>query len=364
MKITLITVCFNSSETIEKTIQSVVSQNYKELEYIIIDGGSTDDTLKIIDKYKDDISVCISEPDNGIYDAMNKGLRYASGDIIAFLNSDDWYVPDIQVFKKVAEYFNNKKADIVSGNMYRYKDGIRIKIPRRELTEKTVFLGAICPHPTMFARRELYSTLGGYDTSYQIAADTKWILEAYLNGADFLFVEDYFTYFREGGISTTEIYATVQEEYKVMLSCARKYHRSNIEDDIVTHYSKKLKRLEYEKFFKIALADKKNEIRRLFDREKGFYIWGAGVRGKQCLEMLERLGILVIGFIDIDLKKEIVQGYKVMSPKDIDEKSYICITPELHEEEIKTELESMGIEKNSFFTYTQLMDKIVKIGSL
>lgn len=364
MKITIITVCYNSSKTIEQTIQSVIRQNYADLEYIIIDGGSTDDTLKIIASYEDYISLCISEPDKGIYDAMNKGLKYASGDVIAFLNSDDWYVPDIQVLKKVAEYFKDEKVDIVSGNMYRYKDGVRKEVPRRELTEKTVFLGAICPHPTMFVKRKLYLKLGGFDTSYQIAADTKWILEAYLNGASFLFVEDYFTYFREGGISTTEIHATVKEEFRAMLSCAQEYHQENMMDDITVHYNKKLKCLEDEKFLKIAFTERREEIKKIFDYRKGYYIWGAGTRGKNCLAIFERLGISVVGFIDIDLKKKKEQGYNVIQSEDIDEESYICITPAGYEDEIKKELESMGVKKSRFFTYAQLIDKIIKIGSL
>ena len=95
MKISVITVCYNSSATIERTIQSVIRQNYSDLEYIIIDGGSTDGTLDVIAKYQPYISLCISEPDNGIYDAMNKGLERTTGDVVAFLNSDDWYERDV-----------------------------------------------------------------------------------------------------------------------------------------------------------------------------------------------------------------------------------------------------------------------------
>lgn len=93
MKVSVITVCYNSANTIEKTIKSVISQDYGDIEYIIIDGGSNDGTLDIIDKYKDKISILISEPDKGIYDAMNKGIRIASGEIVGMINSDDWYGP-------------------------------------------------------------------------------------------------------------------------------------------------------------------------------------------------------------------------------------------------------------------------------
>ncbi len=364
MKLTVITVCYNSAKTIEQAIKSVVFQDYRDLEYIIIDGGSIDSTLEIIEKYRDYITVCISESDSGIYDAMNKGLKYASGDVVAFLNSDDWYAPNIQVFKKVEEYFSNGKADIISGNIYRYKGGTEKKMPWRRLTEETAFLGAICPHPAMFVKRELYSRLGGFDTSYQIAADAKWTLEAYLNGANILFVEDYFTCFREGGISTTKIYEAVKEEYKAMLSCARKYNRSQIENDITDYYIRKLKNLENESSMKTAFKKRPHEIKKLFDQNKEYYIWGAGARGKECLEIFEKLDVSVKGFIDMNIKKKSEKGYTIIKPEDIDKDSYICITPERYEEEIKISLKSMGIDENRFFTYSHLIKKIVEIGSL
>ena len=93
MKVSIITVCYNSAKTIEHTIKSVAGQDYGNIEYIIIDGGSTDGTLDIIDRYKDKISVLVSEPDEGIYDAMNKGISIASGELIGMINSDDWYGP-------------------------------------------------------------------------------------------------------------------------------------------------------------------------------------------------------------------------------------------------------------------------------
>ena len=101
MKITIITVCYNSAPTIETAMRSVMSQKYHDVQYIIVDGGSTDGTLHIIEKYVKHISLCISEPDGGIYDAMNKGLRYATGEIVAFLNSDDCYLPEADVFRTV-----------------------------------------------------------------------------------------------------------------------------------------------------------------------------------------------------------------------------------------------------------------------
>ncbi|MDD5355598.1 MAG: glycosyltransferase, partial [Candidatus Omnitrophica bacterium] len=110
MKISVITVVFNNERTIKSTIDSVIGQSYPEVEYIVIDGGSTDKTIDIIRSYGKKVSKLISEKDEGIYDAMNKGIKAAEGDVICFLNSDDFYV-DNQVLEKVAGIFNTKKVD-------------------------------------------------------------------------------------------------------------------------------------------------------------------------------------------------------------------------------------------------------------
>ena len=122
MKVSIITVCYNSAKTIKRTIKSVAEQDYEEIEYIIIDGGSTDGTLDIIDRYKDKISVLVSEPDEGIYDAMNKGIARATGDIIGFMNSDDWYADGAIV--AIAEAFKKTEAEIVYGKTIISENGI------------------------------------------------------------------------------------------------------------------------------------------------------------------------------------------------------------------------------------------------
>ncbi|HRP58868.1 MAG TPA: glycosyltransferase family 2 protein, partial [Vicingus sp.] len=121
-KVSIITVCYNSEKTIEDTIKSVANQSYPNIEYIVIDGGSTDNTLAIIDKYKDKISTVISEKDHGIYDAINKGIKLATGDIIANLNSDDFYI-DSDVITDVVATFENEKTDTLYADLY-YVDAV------------------------------------------------------------------------------------------------------------------------------------------------------------------------------------------------------------------------------------------------
>ena len=108
MKVSIITVCFNSAETIKDTIESVINQTYKEIEYIIVDGASSDGTMKIVDSYKKRISKIVSEPDDGLYDAMNKGIKIATGDIVGIINSDDFYTSNTIIEKYVKEFKNNE----------------------------------------------------------------------------------------------------------------------------------------------------------------------------------------------------------------------------------------------------------------
>ena len=364
MKITVITVCYNSVKTIEKTIQSVLSQRYHHLEYIIIDGGSTDGTQNIIDKYRKDIAVYIIEPDKGIYDAMNKGIKNASGDIVAFLNSDDWYMEEADVFNSVEKYFCHNKVDIVSGGICVCRDEASSRVPRIKLTKENIFVDIVCPHPAMFVKRGVYERLGAFDISYKIAADTKWIINAYMNGIDILCVVDYFTYFSEGGISTTKRYAALEEQYNAARCCALENHLIQMEEKIEKYYTAKLKEMEKEKNLETALEENQDMVKELFDYHKKYYIWGAGIRGRQCLRIFEKLEIPVAGFIDSNKRQETINGYKVIKPNEVDRESHICITPKNYEDEIKMQLHYIGIEENRFFSYSNMLEKMADIGSL
>lgn len=242
MKITVITVCFNSVKTIERTIKSVLAQNYSELEYIIIDGGSTDGTLDIIRKYKENLSVWISEPDDGLYDAMNKGLAKATGEVFAFLNSDDYYTEN--VLERVNEYFKTDDVDMVSGNMYICAEGTVKKAVYDKSNRENLFFGVVYPHPALFAKRELYIKYGGFDTSYKIAADSDWVMKVCLNGAKVICVEDYFTYFSDGGISSRKQYLALEEEYRMALKYAKLSAYAHMEKRVREFYPAQLKMVE------------------------------------------------------------------------------------------------------------------------
>lgn len=179
MKVSIITVCFNSASTIRDAISSVISQSYPDIEYIIVDGGSTDGTLDIIRAHSSYLSNWISEPDNGTYDAMNKGVHLASGEIIAILNSDDFYVHS-EVIAQVASHFQRTKVDSVYGDLqYVGKDNTD-KVIRYWVSgtyqRRNFLYGWMPPHPAFFVRRTLYKSLGCFDTRLRTSADYELML--------------------------------------------------------------------------------------------------------------------------------------------------------------------------------------------
>ncbi|MGM8362798.1 glycosyltransferase family 2 protein [Flavobacterium sp. ARAG 55.4] len=197
-KISIITVSYNSVSTIEDTILSVINQKYTNYEYIIIDGGSNDGTVEIIKKYQDKISFWVSEPDKGIYDAMNKGLEIAKGEFIGILNSDDWY--ENQTLENVVKYHNRyPNIDIIHGLLkFINKDGIIDSIVGHD----SLFLkDGMIEHPTCFIKRSLYIKVGAFSLLYKSAADFEWILRAKNAGAIFLLIPEILTNFRRGGMS-------------------------------------------------------------------------------------------------------------------------------------------------------------------
>lgn len=179
LKVSIITVCFNSAKTIENTIQSVASQDYKNVEYIIVDGKSTDATLQIIDKYKDRISRLISEKDEGIYYAINKGIAAATGDVIAIIHADDFYTGS-WVISDVVKTFEEKKTDTVYGDL-QYVDREDISRIKRNWISgnyfKASFLkGWMPPHPSFFVKKKCYERFGAYNTDFLSAADYEMML--------------------------------------------------------------------------------------------------------------------------------------------------------------------------------------------
>ena len=196
MKVSIITVCYNAEKTIEKTINSVLSQSYKNIEFIIIDGNSKDNTMKIVSRYKDSIAKIISENDNGIYDAMNKGINIATGEIIGILNADDTYFDKNVVKRKILVFKDNEKVSGCYSNLI-YVTNFNNKIIRKWNSEvfsiNKIKYGWTIPHPTLFLKKKVYENYGMYDQNYGNAADYEYILKISLNKKIYLKHIDFFS---------------------------------------------------------------------------------------------------------------------------------------------------------------------------
>jgi glycosyltransferase len=185
MKVSIITATFNSEKSLQKTIDSVRSQDYKNIEYIIVDGGSTDATLNIINANQAVISKFISENDNGIYDALNKGIKLSTGDIIGFLNSDD-ILTDKNVVSRIIQTFLTKKSDVVYGDLLYVSNFGGEKVIRfwksNEFNYSQLRFGWMPPHPTVYCSRKVYEQCGTYDESYKISGDYDYLLRIFKKG--------------------------------------------------------------------------------------------------------------------------------------------------------------------------------------
>ena len=198
--ISVVTVVYNGAATLEQTIQSVLGQTHGNVEYVIIDGGSTDGTLDIIRRYEDKIDLWRSEPDGGIYDAMNKGISLATGEYVAMLNADDWYEPGTCAL--VAQEISRGLADVYHGVLrYVGESGETLKV--EGYTVELLGRGMIA-HPTCFVSREVYRT-ERYDTSFRSAADYELMNRLYRQGRNFHFIPEIMADFRTGGMSAGRV---------------------------------------------------------------------------------------------------------------------------------------------------------------
>lgn len=197
IKITISTPCFNSEKTIEETIKSIVSQDYPNLEYNIIDGASTDATLDIVSKYRDKIHKVISEKDKGISDAFNKGVLNAEGELIGNINSDDLLLPD--ALRTIAEEIE-EDTDVVYGDGLRLFDDGTTK-PYKCLPIKDLYRRMALVHPAVFVRRKCYDKFGVFDLNYKGCMDRDLLLRMLFGGAKFQYIEKPLIAYRMGGFS-------------------------------------------------------------------------------------------------------------------------------------------------------------------
>lgn len=222
MKITLITVCYNSEATIKETFESVLNQKYDNYEYIVVDGLSKDKTLKIIKEYEKKFKGkmrYLSEKDKGLYDAMNKGIRMAKGDIIGILNSDDILAND-KVFKLISKEFNLEKYDAIYGDLL-FLDEKTMTKPLRKINggNYSKKLAWRPPHPTLYVKKEVYDEIGDFDLKYRISSDMDFMLRMIRKDYKFKYIKKVLVHMRSGGVSTQGLkgyYKSFKESYGVL----------------------------------------------------------------------------------------------------------------------------------------------------
>jgi glycosyltransferase involved in cell wall biosynthesis len=213
-KISIITITYNSEKTLEETILSVLSQNYENFEYLIIDGGSRDSTLEIVNKYRDNIAVVVSEPDHGISDAFNKGIKYATGEIIGIINSDDLLMPG--ALTAIANHYD-PSIDVYSGNVIFWNEDTGDEFSSKpEISFDKLRLQYSVAHPGRFITKTAYEKYGCYSVELRYNMDIDLLCRFYKQGAHFIHIDEDFAKFRMGGTTADSIYKK-KEDYRLFI---------------------------------------------------------------------------------------------------------------------------------------------------
>ncbi len=226
MKISIITSVYNNKETIKDAIESVLSQTFKNIELIIVDGNSTDGTIDIIKHYEDKIDKFISEPDKGIYDGLNKGLGLATGDVIGFLHSDDIY-SDNTILKIVADTIEETGVDGIYGDLVYTSKNDTSKNFRywksQDFDLKLLKKGWMPAHPTLFLKKEIYEKYGNFDLDFKIAADYDFILRIFKDGINTKYIQKVLYKMRIGGESNRSIKNIIQKSKEDLKAIKKNY---------------------------------------------------------------------------------------------------------------------------------------------
>lgn len=223
MKVSIVTVVYNCVDTIKGCIESVLAQDYDDIEYIVIDGGSNDGTVDIVRQYGNRISKFISEKDNGIYDAMNKGVRMASGDIVGILNADDFFYGNDTISKIVQAFIAEPELDAtIADIVFVNEDNSRVlrHYSARKWTPAKFAWGFMPPHPSFFCKRPLFDKLGYYKTDYKIAADYELLIRyLFVNKINFRYLPVITTRMRMGGVSTKNLNSIITLNKEIKRAC-------------------------------------------------------------------------------------------------------------------------------------------------
>lgn len=332
-KVSIITPCLNSEKTIRDTIESVLGQSYQNMEYIIVDGGSTDRTIEIVKEYVPEFAGrlrYISEKDSGIYDAMNKGILQASGSVIGIINSDDWYEPE--AVEQAVQCFQDTGADVVYGEIW--------MIDEKGQREYHTWHSPFPLHPSTFIRREVYQKYGMFDTGYQISADRDLLLRLMSERVRFAYVDRILADFRTTGVSHTRSLLCAKEAYEINLKylgrCPGDYlNKADIEES-------------YDRVKLLYVSQRRPQIiREVLGRyakvSDGVILFGVGNCGAELQTILGNCDIPVLFFVDNEEKKWGLerQGVKICSPAVLQHCSgHVIVTISKHEQDICSQIQA------------------------
>lgn len=317
--LSVITVCYNAAKTIGRTINSVCSQKTDQIEYIIIDGGSTDQTLQVIDSFERMIDIVVSEPDDGIYDAMNKGVSLARGEYISFINADDYY--EENVLLGVLNKLNAKKFDIVFGKTRIINDEEKSCIASNQGFNEGIWERMPCGHPALFARKDLFDRIGGFNCNYTIAADYDWLLRVYASGVTTNEIDEVISVFSEGGISTKERYRCAYETFLASRSLRDTVLDPQRNDNAIDdRYRANMKLQATIDLFEKAPDRVAAYIDHIFMGENSLVVWGTGVWGDRIAKMSQLIKTEISFFVDADENKinKTIRGNQIKTLSELD----------------------------------------------
>ena len=244
-KISLITACFNSASTVIDTLKSVSKQTYSNIEHIVVDGGSTDSTMALVGQYGERVVKSISEKDNGLYDAYNKGLSLSTGEIIGFINSDDFYFSN-DIIHKVMRVFKDPSIEACHANLI-YVNPFDTKIVKRlwkswDFKDSDYKRGSIPAHPTVFLRRDVYERFGNFDTNFKLVADHDFLLRVfYVNKIKSVYIDEPWVLMRSGGATGGNLKSIIKQNLEIRAAQKKNGIHSSLLIFILTKFLDRIK---------------------------------------------------------------------------------------------------------------------------
>ncbi|WP_050008080.1 glycosyltransferase [Butyrivibrio sp. WCE2006] len=333
--VTIITVCYNSENSIKTTLENIKNLKTKNsIEYIVIDGNSSDGTKKIISEYEMYIDYYVSELDDGIYDAMNKGIRKASGYIIGFLNCGDYY--DDNTLENVIDTFSKTDADIVYGNVTAIHNLRKVGIKTICEDPSYILEGMIACHQGVFVKTEVQKE-HEFDTRYKIVADRKMLIDLYLQNYKFVMINENLAYYDDMGVSSIKIDSLRRENnlltYSTYLKMPDLYlgtRRKAIDSVILNVFFWSITENKYE------IDNVAKYFAKVIDMKSKVFIWGAGKYGETAEKLFLDMGYEIAGYLDTNPSIKEKGKFQVMSPTKLekDDRTVIVISSIKYSDEI------------------------------